>query len=186
MQGAVDQAVGAGFVDFGEVGTLLMLFAHDVYELFGGVGIVGVGENVLRGIVAIGVFVAAKDIDGVAADAQARPGDEALIDGVANRRIGRTCAFRSHIAFCGEAGHDIGFSSLLGEKGAPWNGLHYRLQVFGAGVQKEMDMRVDETGEKRGVAEVDHFYTLRMLDGFSNGANALAVDEYLAGLEQRT
>ena len=38
-----------------------MLLAHDFDQLFGGVGVVGVGEDVLRRVVLIGVFVAAEN-----------------------------------------------------------------------------------------------------------------------------
>ena len=37
-----------------------MLLAHDLDELLGGVGVVGVGEHVLGGVVVDGVFVAAE------------------------------------------------------------------------------------------------------------------------------
>ena len=67
-----------GLVDLGEVGTFLVLLAHHLDELLGGVGVVGVGEHVLRRVVAIGIFVPAEDIDGIAADAQPRPGNDAL------------------------------------------------------------------------------------------------------------
>ena len=51
-------------------------------------------------------------------------------------------------------------------------------------MQKEMDMRVDEAGEQRGVAEVDEADSLRMLDRRADSTDALALDEDLAGLEQ--
>ena len=94
MQSAVNHAVGAGLVDFREVGAFLVLRADDRDELVCGVGVVGVGENVLRGIEAVGVFVAAEDINGVAADAQAGARDEALVDSVANGCVGRSLRLR--------------------------------------------------------------------------------------------
>jgi hypothetical protein len=132
-----------------------VLGADDLDELVGRVGVVGVGENMLRGIEAVGVFVAAEDVDGVAADAQARTGDESLIDGVADGGVGGACAFGAHVAFGGEAGEQIGLGGLLGEDGAPGNGFLYGLQVFRAGMQEEMDVGVDEAGEQGDVAEVD-------------------------------
>ena len=183
VQNAVDHAVGAGLVDLGEVGALLVLLAHDFDDLLGGVGVVGVGEHVLRGVEVDGVFVAAQDVDGVAADAQAGAGDEALIDGVANGGVGRACAFGAHVALGGEAGHQVGFGGLLGEDGAPGNGLLDGLQVFRAGMQEEMDVGVDEAGEQRGVAEVDDLRALRMVDRSADGADALALDQNFAGLK---
>ena len=59
----------------------------------------------LLGIVADSIFVAAQNVDGIAADAQARPGDEALIDGIAYRGVGGARAFGAHVALGGEAGH---------------------------------------------------------------------------------
>jgi len=81
-------AVGAGLVDLGEVGAFLVLLAHDLDDLLGGVGVIGVGEHVLGGVEADGVFMAAHDVDGVAADAHAGAEDEALVDGVADGGVG--------------------------------------------------------------------------------------------------
>jgi hypothetical protein len=64
-----------------------MLLANDLNQLVDGVGIVGVGQNVLRGVVVDRVLVAAEDVDGVAAYAQAGAEDQPLIDGVADRSI---------------------------------------------------------------------------------------------------
>ncbi len=161
-----------------------MLLAHDFDELLGGVGVVGVREHVLRGIVAVGVFVAAEDVDGVAADAQARPGNQALVDGVAHGGVGGACALGAHVALGGEAGHHVGFGGLLGEDGAPRHGLLNGLQIFSAGMQEEMNVRVDEAGHQRRVAEIDDLGALWMVDGAADCADAVAFDEYFAGLQQ--
>ena len=161
-----------------------MLRAHDLDDLLGGVGVVGVREHMLRGVEAVGVFVAAQDVDGVAADAHAGTEDEALIDGVANGGVGGACALGAHVALGGEAGQQVGLGGLLGQDHAPGNGFLDGLQVFCAGMQKEMHVRVDEAGEQRGVAQVDDFGALRMVDRRAHGANALALDEDFAGLEQ--
>ena len=58
------------------------------------------------------------------------------------------------------------------------------LQIFGAGMQEEMDVRVDQAGHQRGVAEVDDLRALRMLNRFADGANAFALDQDFAGLKQ--
>jgi hypothetical protein len=129
--------------------------------------------------------VTAEDVDGVAADTHTGPKDKALIDGVANSGVGGACAFGAHVALGGEAGHKIVFGGLRGQKHAPGDGLFNGLQIFSAGMEKEMDMRVDEAGEQRGVAEVDNLCVLRMIDGSSNGANAVAFNEDFAGAENR-
>ena len=184
VEDAVNHLVGAGLVDLDEAGALLVLLADDFDELLGGVGVVGVGEDVLCGVEADGVFVSAENVDGVAADAQAWSGNEALVDGVANGTVGRARAFGSHIAFGGEAGEEIGFGGLLGEEGAPGDGFLDGLQIFRAGMEEEMDVGVDEAGEQRCVAEVDDVCALRMIDGSADGADAVALDENLAGAEE--
>ena len=83
---AIAVRVRACFVNFYEVGAFLELLTNDRHEFGGVVRISGVGENVLLGIVAVSVFMTTKNVDGVAADAQARPGDCAMIDGIAHSR----------------------------------------------------------------------------------------------------
>ncbi len=185
-QDAVNHVVGAGLVDLREVGALLVLLSHHFDNLLGGVGVVGIGEHVLRGIVAIGIFVSAQQVDGVAADAQARPGNKSLVDGVANGGIGGSCAFRAHIALGGEAGHHIVFGSLLGEDRAPGHRLDHGLQVFGAGMQEQMNMGIDHAGHQRGVAQIDDLGACGMFHARSDGANAMVFDKNFAGLQDRT
>jgi hypothetical protein len=47
-----------------------------------------------------------------------------------------------------------------------------------------MHVGVNQAGEQRGVAQVDDFGSLRMVDGATYGADALALDQNLAGLKQ--
>ena len=61
--------------------------------------------------------------DGIAADAQARAGDQALIDRVAYSRIGGACALSSHVALGGKAGHQVGAGRERGDDGALRNGF---------------------------------------------------------------
>ena len=137
----------------------------------------------LRGVEVVGILVAAQNVDGIAADAHARAGNQSLIDGVANGGIGGACALGAHVALGGEAGHEVGFGGLFGQNHAPRDRLLHGLQVLSAGMEKEMHVRVDQAGDQRGVAEVDDLRALRMLDRRADGANALAFDEDLAGLE---
>jgi hypothetical protein len=51
-------------------------------------------------------------------------------------------------------------------------------------MQEEMHMSVDQAGEQRGVAEVDDPGALRMVNGDAYGANAIALDQNFAWLEQ--
>ena len=161
-----------------------MLLAHDGDDFVGGVGIVGVGEDVLGGVVAVGVFVAAEDVNGVAADAHAGAGDEALIDGVADGGVGGACAFGAHVALSGIAGEEIIFGGLFGEEHAPGDGFFDGLQIFSAGMKEEMHVGVDEAGEQSGVAEVDEFGVGRVRDGCADGGDAFAFDKDFAGLEK--
>src|SRR5437879_3928103 len=55
------ERVRAGFVDFDQIGALFDLFANDGDEFGGIIGVSGVRENVLLGVVADGIFVAAED-----------------------------------------------------------------------------------------------------------------------------
>jgi len=180
---AIDDFVFAGLVDFGEVGALLVLLAEDGDELAGIVGQVGVGQDVLRGVVFDGVFVAAEDVNGVARDKQAGAGDEAAVDGVADGGVGRASALGAHVALGGEAGHEVVLRSLRCDKSAPGNGFLDGLEVFGTGMKEEVDVGVDEAGEERGVAEIDDAGVLRMIDVGADEGDFVANDEDFTGGE---
>ena len=85
---AVDERVAARLVHFDEIGAFFDLFADGGDDFVGIIRVIGIGENVLRGIEMIGVLVAAENVDGVAADAQARAGNFAAIDGVTHSSVG--------------------------------------------------------------------------------------------------
>ena len=123
-------------------------------------------------------------IDGVAADAQAGTGDDARVDGVADGGVGGAGALGAHVALGGEAGHEVGLGGLLGEQSAPGNRLLDGLEVLGAGMEEQMHMGVDQAGKQRCVAEVDDPGALRMVDRAADGADAVALDENFAGLEE--
>ena len=174
----IDELVAAGLVDFGEVGAALALLAHDVDEVFGGVGVIGVGEDVLGGVVAYGVLVAAGDVDGVAGDPHAGAGDFAAVDGVADGDVGAARAFGAHVALGGEAGEEVGLGSSGGDQSTLRDGLLYGLQVFGARMEEEVNVSVDEAGHQCGVAEVNHLRASRMRDMRADFADAIACDEH--------
>jgi hypothetical protein len=71
---AVDDLVRTRFVNFDEVGAFFQFGANCGDEFGVIVCVGGVSEDVLLGVVADGVFVAAENADGIAADAQAWAG----------------------------------------------------------------------------------------------------------------
>jgi len=57
------------------------------------------------------------------------------------------------------------------------------LQIFGAGVKKEMDVDVDQAGEKRGVAKVDELGADWAVYGGADFSEAIVLNEDFAGRE---
>ena len=145
---AIDDGVRAGFVDLDEVRAFFELLADHGDEFGGVVGVRGIGENVLRGIVADGVFVAAENIDGIAADAQARAGNQPVIDGVANSGVGGAGAFGAHVALGGESGHADRRARPAWPDGALRHGFFHGLQIFRAGMEEQVDVRVDQARQQ--------------------------------------
>src|SRR5580692_5968929 len=95
---AVFDEVAAGFVDLDEVRAVLDLLANDGYQFIASVGVGGVGEHVLLGVVVEGVLVAAENTDSVTTDAQAGSGDKPLVNRVAHGGVGGSRAFGPHVA----------------------------------------------------------------------------------------
>ena len=156
------------------------MLADDGYQFVGVVGVGRVGKHVLLGIVADGVFVAAENVDGIAADAHARAGDEAVIDGVANGGVGGARAFGAHVALGREAGHQIVAGGERSDDGALRHGLLDGLQIFGAGMQEQMDVGVDQAGQQRGVAEIDELArSAGCATDSADGGDAIALDQIL-------
>jgi hypothetical protein len=178
---AIDDLVRAGFVNFDEVGAFLELAANHGDEFGGVVGVGRVRKDALLGIEADGVFVAAEKIHSVAADAQARAGNESLVDGVAHGGVGGACAFGAHVALGGESGQEVVTRGDGGEDGALGNGFLDGLQIFGAGMQEKMDVRVNQAGEQGGVAEVDEFGAVRMRDFVAGFDDEIVLDQDFAG-----
>ena len=160
------------------------MLADDLNELGGGVGVGGVAGHVGCGVEVDGVFVSAGEVNGVTADAQARAGDEALVDSVADGRIGRAGAFGAHVALGGEAGQQIVTGGERGEDGARGHALLDGLQVLGSGMEEEMHVRVNQAGHERQVAEIKQGGTLGMRDRGTGLHNAIAADEKFAGSDE--
>jgi hypothetical protein len=59
------------------------------------------------------------------------------------------------------------------------------LQIFSAGMQKKVNVNIDQPGKQRGVAEVDYFGAPRTIHGCAYGANAVALDKNFARRKQR-
>ncbi len=181
VQLAVDERVSASLIHLDEVGAFLYLLANHFDNLLGTVGVVGVGEYMLRGIEVIGVFVSAEDVDGVAADAQAWPGNQPTVDGVAHGRVSGARSLRSHVALGGKAGHQIGLGCQRCQDRALRNRLLYCLQIFRTGMQEEMDVRVDQPGHQGDVAEIDDLGSRGMADVRSGFDDALTLNQDFTG-----
>ena len=67
------------------------------------------------------------------------------------------------------------------KNGALRNGFLNGLQIFRAGMEKEMDVRVNQAGHERDVAEVNYFRAARMRDGCANFGDARSLDKNFAG-----
>jgi hypothetical protein len=105
-----------------------------------------------------------------------------LIDGVAHRCIRRSRALCAHVAFGCEARQQIRFRRLFREDHAPRDRLLHGLQVFSAGMQKEMNVRVNQPWQQCRIAEIDEPRALRVLYTLAHRANTIALDQHLTGL----
>ena len=160
---------------------MLALLAHHDDELIAGVGAVGIGEQVLRGVAAVVILVTAVEVDGVAADAHARPGDETGVDGVAYGDIRAAGSLRAHIPLGGEARHQVGFGRGGGDESALGNGLVDGLVGFIADMEEEMGVRIDQPRHEGGFAEVEDLRGCRMLDRHADSEDPVAAHQHFAG-----
>src|SRR5690242_1992180 len=125
----VAKRIGTGLVHFDEVGAFLELLADNGDEFSRAVGVGGIGEDALLRIVTDCVFVPAENVDGIAAYSKPWSGNGAAIDGVANGSIGGSGAFGAHVAFGGEAGHQIVSRGESSDDRALRDGLLDGLQI---------------------------------------------------------
>ena len=139
--------VRSRLINLDEVRAFFELLTYDRDQFVGVVGVVGIGQNVLRWVITDGVFVSAENVDGVAAEAQPRAGDPSFIDGVAHGRVGRARAFGAHVAFGGKAGHQVVSRGQRRHDRALRDGFLNGLQIFCAGMKKEMDVGIDQARE---------------------------------------
>ena len=133
----------------------LILFANHRDQLVRAVGPVGIGQHMLFGIVADGVFVTADNSIALPLTRRRGPGISASIDGVAHGGIGGARAFGAHVALRCESGHQIVASGE--RRGMVRCGTDScdGLQVFRAWMQEQVHVRVDQAGQQSGVAEID-------------------------------
>ena len=125
--------------------------------------------------------MASQNVDGIAADPHAWAGDKAVIDGVAHSGVGCARALGSHVALGGEAGHQIIARGKSRDDGALRDGFLDGLQILGAGMQEKMHMRIDQARQQRGVAEIDDLRAGGMCHRGTDGADAVALNQNLAG-----
>src|SRR5437867_5778188 len=149
---SITNRIRTSLVNLDEIGALFELLAHCLDELICTVRVSGVRQDVLLGVVADGVFMSAEKIDRVSADSQARPWDLPTVNGIAHRSVSRAGAFRSHIALGREAGHEIVSGRKRRHDCSLWHGFLNSLQVFRAGMQEQMDMRINQSRQQRAIA----------------------------------
>src|SRR5271157_4927787 len=100
--------------------------------------------------------MAPKNADGVAADAHARAGNQSGVDGIAHGGVRRSRALGSHVAFCGEARHQIFAGRDFGEDRTLGYGFNDGLEVLSSRMKEKMDVDVDEPGHQSCRAQIDH------------------------------
>src|SRR5712672_1850422 len=97
-------------------------------------------------VVVDGVLVASENVHRIPADPQSGPGDSPFINSVADCSIGRSRAFGSHIAFCSESSHEIVAGRQSGSDRSLRHRLLHGLQVLRAGMEKKMDVGINQSG----------------------------------------
>src|ERR1700722_3273000 len=122
----------------------------------------------------------------MAADAQAWSVNGTFIDCVANGSVGGACAFGAHVALGGEAGEKIVACGECGENGALRDGFLDGLQIFRAGMQEKVDVRVDEAGQQSGVAEIDELRFVRVRHMRADFHDEFALNQNFAGRDGAT
>ena len=135
----------------------------------------------LRWIEMVGIFMSAENVDSVPADAQARSGKQGLIDRVAHRSVGRARAFRAHVALRGEPGHKIVTRSQNCSDRPLRHRLFHCLQVFRAGMQKQMHVSINQSGQQSTVAQIDNFCAWGVGHPGSYFGNPLTLHQHFAG-----
>ena len=108
------------------------------------------------------------------------PGMEAGVDGVAHGRIGRSGALGSHVALGGESGHQVVARRQRRRYGSLRHRFLDRLQVLRTGMQEEMHVRVNQSGQQGAVSQVNHFGTGRPGDFHANLGDPVPAHQHFA------
>ena len=177
---AAGQRVAARLVDLDEVRALLELAADDADQFERIVGLRGVGQHPLLRVIADRVFVAAQDIDRVAADAQPGARNGAGVDGVAHRRVGRSGALGTHVALGRKPGHQVVARRQHRRYGSLRHRLLHRLQVLRARMQEQMHVRVNQSGQQRAVSQVDRLGVRRPVNLHANFGDPVPAHQHFA------
>src|SRR5207244_7548983 len=94
-----------------EIGALLELLAHRLDKLIRIVGVSGIRQDMLFGVVADGVLVPAQNVDRIPADSQPWSRDFAAINRVPDGGVGGSSAFGFHIPLSRETSHPVAHGS---------------------------------------------------------------------------
>ena len=137
----------------------------------------------LVGVVTTGVFVAAENIHRIAADPQARSRNRTLINRIAHRGVGRACAFGPHVPLRRKARHQVGPRGENGGDRALRRRLLDRLQVFGAWMQEQMHVSINQSWQERRVTEVDDLRSRRTPDRRTDLGDPIPFDQHFAGCD---
>jgi hypothetical protein len=66
------------------------------------------------------------------------------------------------------------------------DGFLNSLQIFGAGMEEQVDVHVNQAGHQRGVAEINYLRSRWMRDGCADFGDAFALDEDFTGRDDAT
>ncbi len=161
---SVANRVRTGFINLDEVRAFFELLPDHGNQFVRIIRISGVRQNVLLGVVVDSILVPPEDVDSVAADAQPRPRKPALVDCVANRGVSGARAFGSHVALRREPGHEIVACRQQSRDRALRHRLLNGLQVLCAGMQKKVNVRINQAGKQSAVAQINDLRSCRMFD----------------------
>ncbi len=108
------------------------------------------------------------------------PGISAAIDGVADGGVRGAGAFGAHVALGRKSGEEVVARGECGHDGPLRDGFLHGLQIFRAGMEEEMHVRVNQAGEKCRVAEVNHFRCGRPSDFRADFLYGISLDQDFA------
>jgi ethanolamine ammonia-lyase large subunit len=124
--------------------------------------------------------MATENTDCVAADAHAGSRDKSVVNRVANRGVGRTRAFRTHVALGSEAGQQVGLGVQRGHDHPPGYGLSHGLQIFVSGMEEEMHVGVDQARHQGCIAEIDGLRAPGVGDRGADGNDLVSFNQHLS------